>query len=258
MKVATFNANSIRSRLHVILRWLAAHRPDVLGLQETKVVDEEFPLQPLVDAGYHVAFRGQKSYSGVALLSRVKPSELRFGLDDGEQKADESRLVYAKIGGVRFLNCYVPQGRDIEHEQYRYKLRWLKRLRSYLERHCKPSQQVLWMGDLNVTPEAIDIYNSEKQLNHVAYHVDARKAFAGVVDWGFVDVFRKHHPEAGQFTYFDYRLPDAAKAGRGWRPDHIFATPSLARRSLNAYIDLKPRLGPTPSDHTFLVAEFRD
>jgi exodeoxyribonuclease-3 len=255
MIIATFNVNSIRSRLEVVLEWLKARRPDVMCLQETKVVDDLFPAGPLREAGYHVVYRGEKAYNGVALLSLTAPTEVRFGLDDGGP-ADEARLVAAKVGPIHVVNTYVPQGRDIEHEMYRYKLQWFDRLRRFLDRHYSARGNVVWTGDLNVAPEAMDIHNAERQANHVCYHVEARAAFGRAVEWGFVDVFRKHHPEPGQYTFFDYRQRDALGKNQGWRIDHMMATRSLAGKSMGAGIDLEPRRKPVPSDHTVLWAEF--
>ena len=255
MKIATFNANSIRSRLDIVTAWLKANNPDVLCIQETKVTDDLFPVMAFEQAGYSVVYRGQKSYNGVCIISRQPATEVIFGLDDGGQP-DESRLVSARVGPVRIINTYVPQGREIDHEMYRYKIEWFRRLREYFDRHFKPSQKIVWVGDLNVAPEAKDIYNAEEQADHVCYHVDVRQAFEQARSWGFVDVFRKHHPEPGLYTFFDYRTPGAVKRGMGWRVDHILATPSLAAKSSNSYVDLEPRLAEKPSDHTFLVAEF--
>lgn len=255
MKIATFNVNSIRSRMSILLDWLAANQPDVLALQETKVVDADFPLQAILDAGYFAAFRGEKSYNGVALLSRTQPEQVRFGFDDGGP-ADETRLVTARFGAVHVVNTYVPQGRDIEHAMYRYKLDWFERLRGYFERQFTPRQEVVWVGDFNVAPEAIDIHNAERQANHVCYHVEVREAFARTVAWGFVDVFRQHHPEPGQYSFFDYRQKQAVPLNQGWRVDHIMATRPLAVRSAGASIDLKPRRAEKPSDHAVVMAEF--
>lgn len=256
MKIATFNVNSIRSRMGILLDWLKANHPDVMALQETKVMDDDFPVEPIRAAGYHVVYKGEKSYNGVAILSLKEPEKVRFGLDDGGP-ADVARLAYAKIGNLHVVNTYVPQGRDIEHEMYRYKIGWFERLRHYFERHFASTDQVIWTGDFNVAPTPIDIHNSEQQANHVCYHVAVRQAFAQTVDWGFEDVFRKHHPEVGQYTFFDYRQRDAVKRGLGWRIDFIMATPPLAARSVGAGIDLAPRLAEKPSDHTVLTAEFR-
>lgn len=255
MIVATFNANSIRARLNIVLAWIEANKPDLLAIQETKVEDEDFPSLPFVEAGYHVVFRGEKSYNGVALIARERPREVVFGLDDGDPP-DETRLLAARVGPLHIVNTYVPQGREIDHAMYAYKLKWFQRLKAYFDRHHTTRRKVVWVGDLNVAPEAIDIHNADQQENHVCYHIDARKAFADTVAWGFQDVFRKHHPEPGQYTFFDYRTIHAVERNMGWRVDHILATPPLARTSTRAWIDLAPRLQPKPSDHTFLAAEF--
>jgi exodeoxyribonuclease-3 len=255
MKIATFNANSIRSRLDIVLSWLADHRPDVLCLQETKVVDSLFPAQPFTDAGYHVVFKGQKAYNGVAIVSRIKPAGVGTGLDDGGQP-DETRLITAKIGPVRIVNTYVPQGRTIDDPMYAYKIEWFRRLKNYFERRFTPRMNLIWLGDLNIAPAGEDIHNADQQEKHVCYHVDARNAFEDTRAWGLHDVFRKHHPEPGQYTFFDYRTPGAVKRGEGWRIDHILTTRRLAAKSTDCYIDLEPRMKEKPSDHTFLVAEF--
>lgn len=255
MKIATFNVNSVRSRMGILLDWMARVRPEVVCLQETKVVDADFPVDPIRDAGYHAVYRGEKSYNGVAILSRMAPESVRFGFDDGGP-ADETRLVCARIGSVHVVNTYVPQGRDIDHEMYRYKLDWFARLGRYFDRHFSRRQPLVWVGDLNVAPEAMDVHNAAQQAEHVCYHVDVRTAFAKTVEWGFVDVFRKHHPEAGQYTFFDYRQRDSVGRNLGWRVDHILATPPLAAKSVGAMIDLAPRLMEKPSDHTVLMAEF--
>lgn len=257
MKIATFNVNSVRSRLGILLDWLAAHRPDVMCLQETKVVDADFPAEAIRAAGYEVAFRGEKSYNGVAILSRQAPDEVAFGFDDGGP-ADETRLMRARFGAVHVVNTYVPQGRDIEHPVYQYKLEWFARLRRCFERHYRNRDKVLWLGDLNIAPGPADIHNSEQQANHVCYHVAAREAFARVVEWGFEDVFRRFHPEPGQYTFFDYRQRDSVSANKGWRIDHMLATSALARGALGCDIDLKPRRAEKPSDHTVLMADFKD
>lgn len=255
MIVASYNVNSIRSRLGVVLDWLKTNQPDVLCVQETKVIDAEFPAQAIRDAGYHVVYRGEKSYNGVALISKVEPREVRFGFDDGGP-ADEARVVAAKVGPLYVVNTYVPQGRDIEHAMYQYKLQWFERLRAYFERHYTPGKLLLWTGDLNIAPEAMDIHNADRQANHVCYHIDARRAFATVAAWGFTDVFRKHHPEPGQYTFFDYRQFGALKKNQGWRIDHLMATRPLATKSVRAWIDLQPRQAEKPSDHTVTAAEF--
>jgi exodeoxyribonuclease-3 len=256
LKVATFNANSIRVRLEQILEWMEREQADVLCVQETKVTDEDFPIEPIRRAGYHVVFRGQKSYAGVALISREEPREVAFGLeDDGEP--DEPRLLRAVVRGIPVVNTYVPQGRSADSEHFRYKLAWFRRLRALFERHYTPDEPLLWVGDFNVAPEPIDVHNPTRLKGHVDFHPEAQAALERVRVWGFEDVFRRHYPgEAGHYTYWDYRARDPIERGVGWRVDHIWATRPLAERSSRCWIDVDARRAERPSDHTFLAAEF--
>jgi exodeoxyribonuclease-3 len=256
LKVATYNANSIRSRLEVALEWLQRESPDILCLQETKVQDADFPAEPFREAGYHVIFRGQKAYAGVAIVSLEEPQKVAFGLDDGGEP-DEARLIRATIKGIPVVNSYVPQGRSPDSPHFQYKLEWLSRLRAFFDRHYMPQEPLLWMGDFNVAPEEIDVYEPKRLNKHVDFHPEARAALEEVRNWGFVDVFRLHHPdELGQYTFWDYRVPNALDRGMGWRVDHIWATEPLAGKSTGAWIDVEGRRAERPSDHTFLVAEF--
>jgi exodeoxyribonuclease-3 len=255
-KVATYNCNSVRARLDLILAWLEQEAPDVLCLQETKAQDSVFPADEFRGLRYHVAFRGQKAHAGVAIISSEELQEVSFGLDDGGEP-DEARLARARMGDVAVINTYVPQGQTPDSPQFEYKLEWLSRLRSFFDRHYTPQDHVLWVGDFNVAPEPIDVYDPKRLEQHVDFHPDARRALEEVSTWGFVDVFRLHHPdEAGQYTFWDYRVPNALDRGMGWRVDHIWATEPLAKRSTSARIDVDARRSDRPSDHTLLVAEF--
>ena len=256
-KIATYNVNSIRSRLHIIIPWLAAHRPDVLCMQETKVEDAKFPAQEFIDQGYHITFRGSRQYNGVAIASLKKPDEVLSGLDDGGP-ADEDRLICVRLGNTSILNTYVPQGRDRDSEQFTYKLRWFERLQHFISRHWQPEDRLLWCGDLNVAPDPIDVYDPKRLMGHVCFNPEVWAAFAAVCRWGLADVFRKHHPgEAKQYTFFDYRVPNTLERGLGWRIDHILATAPVYAQSQACNIDLDPRRLDKPSDHTVLVAEFK-
>lgn len=256
MKIATFNVNSIRTRAPIVLDWLQKHAPDALCLQETKTQDHDFPALFFATAGYQAVFRGEKSYNGVAILSKTTPTHLHYGFESGRTDDDPTRLIAARIGPVHIVNTYVPQGREIQHAMFQYKLKWFERLREWLDMHYTPKMPVVWVGDLNIAPEAIDIHNAEQQENHVCYHKAARAAFEQVKAWGFVDVFRKHHPEAGQYTFFDYRTVNAVERKMGWRVDHILATKKLAAKCVECHIDLAPRRQTQASDHTVLTAEF--
>ncbi len=253
LKVATYNVNSIRSRLHIIIPWLEENEPDLLCMQETKVDDTRFPAKAFEDIGYKVVFHGTGRYNGVAIASKEELEDVRFGLFG----RDPDRLVRGVYKGIHVINTYVPQGYKIDSPRYQYKLQWLRDLRRLFEEEYDPNWMILWCGDMNVAPEEIDVHNPKRLKNHVDFHIEARKAFKEVVEWGFVDVFRKHHPdEPHQYTFYDYRVPKAIERKLGWRVDHIMATKPLADKSVDSYIDMKPRLAEKPSDHTVLVAEF--
>ena len=256
MKVATFNVNSVRSRLGLVIGWLQKEAPDVLCLQETKVQDSEFPAAALEATGYFVVFRGQKAHGGVAILSRAMPQDVTAGLDDGGEP-DAPRLLRAIVNGIPIVNTYIPQGRSADSPQFQYKLEWLERLRKFFARHYSPQEPLVWVGDFNVAPEPIDVHDPKGLKDHVDFHPLARAALERVREWGFVDVFRKYHPnEPGQYTFWDYRVRGTLERNIGWRVDHIWATEPLARRSTAAWVDLEPRRADKPSDHTVLVAEF--
>jgi len=253
-KIATFNVNSVRTRLAQVIEWLNRESPDVLCLQETKVQDVDFPTQPILDAGYTVAYAGQKAHAGVAIISRVPLQDVHIGFEDG---SDGPRLLRGTCAGVRVINTYVPQGRSIDSEHFQLKLTWLSRFRALLETSYAPDQPIVWVGDFNVATEDIDVYDPQGLREHVDFHPDAQAALEHVRSWGFTDVFRRHHPhEPGQFTYWDYRAINAIERGIGWRIDHIWATTSLAQRSTAAWIDVEARKSERPSDHTFLIADF--
>ncbi len=253
--VATWNVNSIRSRLHTLLPWLERVSPDVVCLQETKVQDHEFPVSTIEEAGYHAAFRGEKSYNGVAILSKTPSENVRCGFDDGGPP-DEARLIVGEVNGVPIVNTYVPQGRAPDHPMFATKLEWFARLRAYFESHFSPDEPFLWLGDLNVAPEPIDVHDPKRLAGHVCFNPQVTEALEDVKSWGLADLFRKHVPEPGQYTYYDYRAKDGVAEGKGWRVDHILATQSLADRSTKAWIDLEPRQGEKPSDHTPMLVEF--
>jgi exodeoxyribonuclease III len=193
MKIATFNVNSIRRRLPVVLDWLRQHEPDVLGLQETKVQDSDFPVDAIREAGYHVTFRGMKGYNGVATLTREQPEFVMHGLHEGPDNEDV-RILQTVVAGIPIINTYVPQGYSIRSEKYTFKLRWLRELRHYFDKHLDPQKPAVWLGDLNVAPEPIDVYHPDRRVNDVDFHIDARNAYKETVAWGLIDVFRKLHP----------------------------------------------------------------
>lgn len=255
-RVATFNANSLRTRLEITLGWLRAHEPDALCIQETRVVDADFPVDAFAEIGYKVAFVGQKSFNGVAIISREEPESVTTGMGiDGMD--EEARLICARIRGVNVVNTYVPQGTAPDSPRFAYKLNWISSLRDYFARDFSAEAPLVWVGDFNVAMEPIDIHDPEGLAGCVGFHPEEQRALGVVRDWGFTDVFRKHHPdEPKQYSFFDYRVPNALKRKIGWRIDHIWATRPLAETSMDCWIDTEPRLLEKPSDHTFVVADF--
>lgn len=255
LKIATFNVNSIRTRLEKVLAWLEAESPDILCLQETKVHDDKFPAAGFVDLGYEIVFKGQKTYNGVAIASKHPLANVHYGLADWADPG-EARLIAADVKGISVVNTYVPHGQHPDSAKFSYKLAWIKGLRSFFDHHYSPGQPLVWAGDFNVAPEPIDIYDPARLFGRVGYHPAEHNTLAYVKEWGFSDVFRAHVKEGGNYTFWDYRIPNAVPRKLGWRIDHIWATPPLAAVSRRAWVDIGPRLQEKPSDHTYVVAEF--
>jgi len=255
LRIATFNANSIRVRMGIILNWLEKNQPDVLAVQETKVQDFEFPREPIEEAGWQVVFNGQKSYNGVAFISK-KPLtniEKRLYPKDAEEPA---RFLAGDYEGVRLINTYIPQGHAIDSEKYQYKLKFFKDLRAYLDRNIDFKTPAIWMGDLNVAPTEIDLNNPKGNQDHPCYHIDARKALEEIVGSKWKDLFRERVKEGGHYTFWDMRQPGGFERNLGWRIDFLMGTTPMVDRLEKIWIDTKPRGLEKPSDHTFLIGEF--
>ena len=257
MKVVTWNVNSIRAREARALAWIDQHAPDVLCLQELKVVNDGFPTEAFRAAGYEVALHGQKTYNGVAIASRLGlgQRDVVRGFDDGEPD-DQARLIAATIQGVRVVCVYVPNGQEVGSDKYGYKLVWLARLRRWLERTCDPERPLILCGDFNVAPEDRDVHDPAAWAGQVLCSEAERAALRQVVAWGpLVDVFRQHHVEGELFSWWDYRGVALFK-NRGLRIDHHWVTPSLAQRCSACDIDKQARKGQDASDHAPVVATF--
>ena len=254
MKIASFNANSIRSRAPVILRWLADSAPDILCVQETKVQDKDFPLDIFAPAGYEIVFSGQKQYNGVAIFAKGRIGKVTCGLDD--EPKDPARLISAEINGISLVNTYIPQGHSPDSEKFQYKLQWFQRLKKYFDTHFSPDEPLVWLGDLNVALTEKDVYAPDKLYGSVCYCKQTSDAFTEVANWGFTDMFRKHCDLPDQYTFWDYRLRGGFKRNLGWRLDYIMATQPLADKCTACWVDGEPRAWEKPSDHTFIIAEF--
>jgi exodeoxyribonuclease-3 len=255
VKLVTWNVNSIRQRLERLVALLARHSPDVVCLQETKVVDEEFPVDPLRAAGYSAVFAGQKSYNGIAILSKLPAGEVRCGFRDGGDDA-QLRLLSATVGDVRVVCVYVPNGQSVGSEKYAYKLAWFERLRALLERESDPARPLALVGDFNVAPTDADVHDPVAWRGQVLCSEPERAALARVIEWGFVDAFRSRYPDKIAYTWWDYRELGFPK-NRGLRIDHVLLTRPLAEKLEDVVIDRDERKGKGASDHAPVLALLR-
>lgn len=260
MKIATWNVNSVRTRLEQVTQWLQENQVDVLCLQETKVVDESFPRSAFTDLGYCTYMYGQKSYNGVALISRSPLSDVSMGFgavlpEDVVGDLDEQkRVITGILDNVRVVNLYVPNGSAIDSDKYVYKLHWLKTLREYLQELLKQNSSLLVCGDFNIALEDIDIHDPKNRAKQVMATDAERDALRNVLTLGLADVFRKFTTEGGNFSWWDYRT-GAFRRNAGWRIDHHYVTPDLYERATSCTIDTTPRKLTQPSDHTPVIVE---
>ena len=257
--IATWNVNSLRMRWDRLTAWLADKRPDVLCLQEIKIQDADFPALELHGVGYHAIAHGQKTYNGVAILSRIEhgsPIDVQCGLKDGDPDP-EARLIAATIPGLnlRVASVYVPNGQVVGADKWTYKLRWLQRFRSYLDRELRPDQPIALCGDYNIAPADHDVHDPEVWRDTVICHPDARAALQTLCEFGLVDTLRRVQPDGRIFTYWDYRGLSFPK-NLGIRIDHILATAPLGERCRKVEVDRQARKGEKPSDHAPVQAWF--
>jgi len=262
MKIATWNVNSIRTRQGIVRDWLAATEVDVLCLQETKVVDSDFPRAPFEELGYHVYISGQKAYNGVALLSRQPAKDIGIGFADvlgASIVADldeQKRAIAGTFDGVRVVNLYVPNGGEYDSDKYHYKLRWLKMLRRYVERTLAEGDRDLCLcGDFNIAPDDRDIHTPKTPADKVVGTMPAeRDALNAVLEFGLADAFRKFESAGEIFSWWDYRAA-SFRRNRGWRIDHLYLTPELYDAATACTIDVEPRKLTKPSDHAPVIVE---
>ena len=271
MQIATWNVNSIRTRLDHVVQWLQDNPVDALCLQETKVVDEKFPRTPLEELGYHVYTSGQKSYNGVAIISRPPLTDVSTGFapilgEDVVGDLDEQkRVITGVVDGVRIINLYVPNGAAVGSDKYEYKLRWLKVLREYLQtllttqtlaiagdEATREGIGICICGDFNIAPEDKDIHDPAAYKGRIMASELERQALSAIKELGFADAFRKFNQETGNYTWWDYRT-GAFRRNTGWRIDHHYLTPDLYEKSISCTIDVAPRKLTQPSDHTPVI-----
>jgi len=254
MKVATWNVNSLKVRLPHLLDWLARREPDIVCLQELKLEDGNFPRAPIEAAGYRCAVSGQKTYNGVAILSRAPLAEIQAGIPgfDDPQK----RVVSATIDGTRVVCAYVPNGQSVGSEKYEYKLKWLAAFERWLRTELSHHPRLVVLGDYNVAPEDRDVHDPKVWEDQVLCSEPEREAFRKLLALGLADGFRLFDQPEKSFTWWDYRM-NGFRRNLGLRIDHILLSPELAARCERCAIDLDPRRLERPSDHAPVVAEVR-
>jgi exodeoxyribonuclease-3 len=253
MKIASWNVNSIRQRLRHVADWLDTARPDVIGLQEIKVVTEQFPAEEFARLGYRSVAAGQKSYNGVALLSTTQPAEVLEGMPSFED--EQKRVIAATYGSVRVVNLYVPNGQSVGSEKYEYKLRWLTALRDWLRGELQRFPELVVVGDFNVAPEDRDVHDPAEWRGQVLCSEPEREKLAALLALGLVDVFRRFEQPERSYSWWDYRAA-AFRRNRGLRIDMVLASAALAARCAASAIDVEPRRREQPSDHAPVWASF--
>lgn len=255
MRIATFNANSVRVRLDHILDWLAENDPDIFCIQELKCEDAQFPGLAFEEAGYSTFVSGQKAQNGVAILYRGHASDFQRGFPNPSMPQD-ARLQAATIDGVRVINTYVPNGTQVGSEKFRYKLSWLEEFRNYLAQELRTHSHLVWLGDINIARHPLDVHNSPRALGGVGHHPQEFERLDAVLQLGLTDAFRHFTAEGGHYTFWEFVDRRAFDANRGWRIDHIYLSPQLLNQCTNCWIDRSLRALERPSDHTVVVADF--
>jgi len=253
--IATWNVNSIRTRLLQIIDWINQVNPDILCLQETKVMDDSFPVEPFEKLGYSVEVYGQKSYNGVAIISKTKPENVKkgfYGCNESNQNIeiflDQKRLISADINGIKIINVYVPNGSSLDSSKFEYKINWLNCLASFLDEQEKKGELTCLLGDFNVAPSNLDIHDPKKYEGGIMASEIERNALNNVLKKRLIDSFRIFEQNTGHWSWWDYRN-NAFELNKGWRIDHIYISKELSSKLKSCVIDSSPRGNLRPSDH---------
>ena len=254
MKLASWNVNSLNVRLPHVLDWLRTQQPDALCLQELKLEDAKFPLAAIEDAGYHAVFDGQKTYNGVAILSRARPEDVSKGMPGFAD--EQKRVIAATVNGLRVICIYVPNGQSLESDKYQYKLRWLEALAGYMKQQIADYGEVALLGDYNIAPEDRDVHDPKAWEGQVLCSAPERAALQKLMALGLKDSFRLFDQPDKSYSWWDYRM-NGFRRNLGLRIDHILLTEPVAARCESAAIDLAPRKLERPSDHAPVTAIVR-
>lgn len=253
-KVASWNVNSLKVRLSQVIEWLSQTNTDVLALQETKCIDENFPVDSIRELGYEVCFSGQKTYNGVAIISKKPGTDVVTdipNLDDPQR-----RIIAATIGNIRLINLYVPNGSTLESDKYQYKLDWLEKVHTFVENELKHHENLIVVGDFNIAPEDIDVHDPEEWEGQVLVSPPERNKLQDIMALGLYDAYRGMHPDEQAFTWWDYRAA-GFRRNRGLRIDHIFVSLPLNQQLISCSIDRDMRKKERPSDHAPIMAELK-
>ncbi len=253
LNVATWNVNSIKVRLEHVLEWCTQNPIDILCLQETKSLDENFPESEIKAAGFEVIFCGEKQYNGVAILSRHKFEDAKYEMEN--DSTGQKRFLAATVKGIRVINVYVPNGESLESPKYEYKLDWLDQLEKYVKHALANYQYVVVMGDFNIAPNDIDVYDAKIWQDRILVSPPEREAFQRLLSLGMDDLFRVCNPDLQSFSWWNYRA-FAYKRKHGLRIDHIVVSKELSKFCKSCFIDENPRKLERPSDHTPVGAVF--
>ncbi len=254
MIVASWNVNSLKVRLDQVLAWLRRHQPDVLGLQETKLTDDRFPVQAFAELGYHSVFSGQPTYNGVALLTRCPPGAVQREITGFEDP--QKRVIAAELGDIRLINLYVVNGKAVGDPKYEWKLRWLDAVTSWIESELAKYPRLIVLGDFNIAPDERDVHDPAAWHEQILCSTPERQALARLLALGLHDSFRLFEQPDGRFSWWDYRAA-GFRRNRGLRIDLVLCSEPLRESCQRAWIDIEPRRAERPSDHAPVVAEFR-
>jgi exodeoxyribonuclease-3 len=255
--IATWNVNSLKARLPRVEAWLQEVQPDVLCMQETKLKQDLFPTEAISALGYECAHFGQGQWNGVAIISKVGLENVMQNFAPGIEQDEEARIITATCGGIQISSCYVPNGRELDHDHYKYKLSWLGRLRQHLDSICTPADDVVVCGDFNIAPEDRDVWDVKQFENATHVSVPEREALAKVRDFGLTDSFRRFYDDAGLYSWWDYRGGSFHK-GHGMRIDYHLVSQSVDERTSWTAIDRNARKGESPSDHAPVLIRVDD
>jgi exodeoxyribonuclease-3 len=256
MKIATYNVNGVNGRLSVLLRWLKESSPDVVCLQELKAPEERFPLEAINKSGYQAIWHGQKSWNGVAILSKHELKETRRGLP-GDPEDLHSRYIEALIKGITIGCLYLPNGNPWPGPKFDYKLKWMKRFTAHAKKLWNKKIPVILTGDFNVIPTELDVYKPERWMNDALFRIESRAAFKKIMSQGWTDALRTKHPGKTIYTFWDY-FRNAYARNAGLRIDHFLLSPDITKRLKKAEVDMHVRGWEKTSDHAPVWIEIRD